>query len=110
LFTPDLTRDLAPRHNSDLVIPSSHDRQRIECVTKTEDDDDELFCRLSVGMGRMNGGTRHLWSLWKPAKLPDRTVAFSPKALRESGWRSVCSSVNRRGQQIALTPPVHEVD
>ena len=38
--------------------------------------------RRRLGVGQFNGGTRHLWSLWKPVKLPDKTVAFSPGALR----------------------------
>jgi hypothetical protein len=44
--------------------------------------------RRRLGVGRMNGGTRHLWSLRKPAKLPDRAVAFSPKHCESTGWRA----------------------
>jgi hypothetical protein len=53
--------------------------------------------RRRLGVGRMNGGTRHLWSLWKPAKLPDRAVEFSPKALRKR--RLACGLTLR---QVAL--------
>ena len=39
--------------------------------------------RRRLGVGRMNGGTRHLYSLWKPSKLPNPAVAFNRQALRE---------------------------
>jgi len=65
--------------------------------------------RRALGVPSFNEGTRQLYSLWKPVKLPDHTVCFSPAALRRmrlrGGWtmRQVAekmgwTSVNSYGQ------------
>jgi DNA-binding Xre family transcriptional regulator len=46
--------------------------------------------RRALGVPPFNDGTRKLYSMWKPAKLPDDSVRFSPAALRRlrlaRGW------------------------
>ena len=46
--------------------------------------------RRALGVPPFNDGTRQLYSPWKPAKLPDNSVRFSPAALRRMrlarGW------------------------
>jgi DNA-binding Xre family transcriptional regulator len=65
--------------------------------------------RRALGVPPFNEGTRRLYSLWKPAKLPDEAVPFSPAALRgmrlARGWtqrqtaeRMGWTSVNSYGQ------------
>jgi DNA-binding XRE family transcriptional regulator len=78
--------------------------------------------RRALGVERFNEGTRRLYSLWKEPKLPNRTVAFSPAALRrlriergltqkevasKMGWRSINSygqmELGRRRRAILKT-------
>lgn len=43
--------------------------------------------RRALKVDQFNDGTRRLYSLWKKAKLPDRTVRFRPAALRQARRR-----------------------
>jgi DNA-binding XRE family transcriptional regulator len=65
--------------------------------------------RRALGVPPFNDGTRKLYSLWKPAKLPDESVRFSPAALRrmriahvwtqrQTAQRMGWTSVNSYGQ------------
>ena len=43
--------------------------------------------RRALGVAQFNEGTRTLFSLWKEAELPVRSVGFSPAALRRMRLR-----------------------